>query len=82
MEAVWKVYASLNKERPVLKDYKVTIPPGGKTDALVDTKITWLFRGKEFVTRGLDADQTEAAIKATEKMLNIIENQDNGNKKE
>ena len=26
-----------------------------------------------FRTRGLDADQTEAAIKATIKMLNIIE---------
>ena len=75
MEAVWKIYASLKKDRPVLKDYKVTIPPGGKTDALVDTKITWLFKDKEFVTRGLDADQTEAAIKATEKMLNIIENE-------
>ena len=29
--------------------------------------------GKVFKTRGLDADQTEAAIKATIKMLNIIE---------
>ncbi|MCK7538652.1 MAG: hypothetical protein MZV63_50695 [Marinilabiliales bacterium] len=27
-----------------------------------------------FRTKGLDADQTESAIKATEKMLNIIEN--------
>lgn len=78
MEAVWKIYASLKKDRPVLKDYKVTIPPGGKSDALVDTKITWLFKNKEFVTRGLDADQTEAAIKATEKMLNIIENEQFG----
>ncbi|NMD03669.1 MAG: hypothetical protein GYA71_10385, partial [Bacteroidales bacterium] len=25
-------------------------------------------------TKGLDADQTESAIKATEKMLNIVEN--------
>jgi len=29
-----------------------------------------------FRTKGLDADQTESAIKATEKMLNIIENND------
>lgn len=72
-EAVWKIYASLKKERPVLKDYKVTIPPGGKTDALVDTKITWLYKAKEYVTRGLDADQTEAAIKATEKILNLVD---------
>ena len=27
---------------------------------------------KEFKTRGLDSDQTVSAIKATEKMLNII----------
>ena len=31
------------------------------------------YEGKTFKTRGLDADQTEAAIKATIKMLNIIE---------
>lgn len=73
MKAIWKVYNKLNKERPVLVDYVVTIPPGGKTDALVATVITWNFRDREFKTRGLQADQTEAAIKATEKMLNIIE---------
>jgi D-citramalate synthase len=73
MKALWKVYRKLNKEHPVLTDYVVTIPPGGKTDALVSTVITWIYRDKEFKTRALRADQTEAAIKATEKMLNIIE---------
>ena len=53
----------------------VTIPPGGRTDALVQTVITWNDNGKILRTRGLDADQTEAAIKATFKMLNIIENE-------
>ena len=53
-------------------DYFVSIPPGGKTDALVETVITWNNDGTEFRTKGLDADQTESAIKATEKMLNII----------
>ncbi len=77
MKALWKIYKILKKERPVLKDYRVSIPPGGKTDALVETKISWEYKTREFVTRGLDADQTEAAIKATEKMLNIIENPDN-----
>ncbi len=48
--------------------------PGGKTDALVETVITWNFKNREFRTKGLDADQTESAIKATEKMLNIVEN--------
>ncbi len=73
MKALWKIYEQLEKERPVLVDYLVTIPPGGKTDALVETVITWDFRENVFKTRGLEADQTEAAIKATEKMLNIIE---------
>ena len=73
MKALWKVYGKLGKDRPVLNDYVVTIPPGGKTDALVETVITWSYKDKEFKTKGLEADQTEAAIKATEKMLNIIE---------
>ena len=38
------------------------------------TYITWEYRGETFKTRGLDADQTEAAIKATLKMLNKLEN--------
>jgi D-citramalate synthase len=37
----------------------------------VETTITWFFK-REFKTRGVDTDQTFAAIKATEKMLNII----------
>ena len=57
-----------------MTDYQVSIPPGGKTDAFVETVITWDYNGKEFKTRGLDADQTESAIKATERMLNIVEN--------
>ncbi len=74
MKALWKIYDRLGKSHPVLLDYTVTIPPGGKTDALVETLIAWDFKGKIFKTRGLDADQTEAAIKATVKMLNLIEN--------
>lgn len=59
----------------MLTGYYVTIPPGGRTDAFVQTVITWDFNGKVFRTRGLDADQTDAAIKATMKMLNLIEEQ-------
>ena len=51
----------------------MSIPPGGRTDAFVQTTITWNWNGKTLRTRGLDADQTEAAIKATIKMLNLIE---------
>ena len=75
MKALWKVYDRLGKDHPKLVDYAVGIPPGGKTDALVQTVITWGWKGSELRTRGLDADQTEAAIKATVKMLNIIEDQ-------
>lgn len=74
MKAVRKIYDRMGRKLPVLADYEVSIPPGGKSDALVETVIRWNHQGKEFRTRGLDADQTESAIKATEKMLNIIEN--------
>lgn len=72
-KALWKIYTILDKPKPDLINYSVIIPPGGRTDALVQTVITWRFKGKIFKTRGLDVDQTEAAVKATEKMLNIIE---------
>ena len=74
MKALRIIYDKLEKQLPNLIDYQVSIPPGGKTDALVETIITWENNGREFRTKGLDADQTEAAIKATERMLNIIEN--------
>ncbi len=72
MKALGKIYERLGKKLPELKDYVVTIPPGGQTNALVETVITWQ-NDREFKTRGLDSDQTGSAIKATVKMLNIIE---------
>ncbi|MGM0473037.1 MAG: alpha-isopropylmalate synthase regulatory domain-containing protein [Bacteroidota bacterium] len=73
MKALWKIYENLDRKHPVLTDYVVTIPPGGKTDALVECMITWNYEGRIFKTRGLDPDQTVAAIKCTTRMLNIIE---------
>ncbi len=73
MKALKKIYKHLNKKMPRLLDYNVSIPPGGKTDALVQAVIIWDLGKKEFRTRGLDSDQTVAAIIATIKMLNIIE---------
>lgn len=76
VRALRKIYKyNLSRSFPALDNYSVTIPPGGRTDALVQTVITWRYGEKIFKTRGLDADQTEAAIKATFKMLNIIEEQ-------
>ena len=78
VKALRKIYKkSLGRTFPVLENYSVTIPPGGRTDALVQTVITWNNNGKTIRTRGLDADQTVAAIKATFKMLNIFEEQNN-----
>ena len=74
VKALRKIYKdSLQRTFPLLDNYSVTIPPGGRTDALVQTIITWRQGDRTIRTRGLDADQTEAAIKATFKMLNIIE---------
>lgn len=72
MNALKKIYCLKGVSLPNLTDYAVRIPPGGKTDALCETIITWDHNGKEFKTRGLDSDQTVSAIKATQKMLNII----------
>ncbi len=72
MKALKNIYNDLKRTLPKLIDYAVRIPPGSNSDALCETIITWENNGKEFITRGLDSDQTVSAIKATEKMLNII----------
>ncbi|WNH10286.1 alpha-isopropylmalate synthase regulatory domain-containing protein [Thalassobellus suaedae] len=74
MNALRNIYKIKGKEMPDLIDYAVRIPPGSHSDALCETIITWKNSKKEFKTRGLDSDQTVSAIKATEKMLNIITN--------
>jgi D-citramalate synthase len=74
VKALRKIYKKLGKTLPKLIDYVVTIPPGGKTDALVETVITWK-NSREFKTKGLDPDQNAAAIKATIRMLNVVENE-------
>lgn len=74
MRAVRVIYTErLQRPFPVLTNYTVNIPPGGRTDALVHTTITWTLEDNVIKTRGLDADQTEAAIQATVKMLNLLD---------
>ncbi len=76
VRAVRHIYRDrLGRRFPWLSNYVVTIPPGGRTDALVQTTIEWVFEEKNYRTHALDADQTEAAIKATIQLLNIIEPQ-------
>lgn len=73
MNALKKVYSRKKLTLPVLTDYAVRIPTGGRTDALCETIITWKLNNREFKTRGLDSDQTVSAIKATQKMLNTLD---------
>ncbi len=74
MNALRKAVKRFGIEVPRLDDYRVRIPPGGRTFALVETMISWR-RGTgddTFVTIGVDSDQTAAAVIATEKMLNAV----------
>jgi D-citramalate synthase len=73
MQAVKSIYDQLGKNLPHLTDYAISIPPGGRTDAFVETIITWEMDGRQFKTRGFESDQQAAAITATLKMLNLIE---------
>lgn len=74
MKALRKIYrGQRRRDFPTLTNYTVNIPRGGKTDALVQTTIHWQYGEHLLKTIGLDADQTESAIKATIKMLNVIE---------
>lgn len=82
MNALKKAAKRFDLDIPMLADYKVRIPPGGRTGALVETLVTWRReltsrgRGKPtaetFSTMGVDSDQMAAAVIATEKMLNRI----------
>ncbi|MEY4275270.1 MAG: Homocitrate synthase [Bacteroidota bacterium] len=72
MHALAIIFEKNGRKLAQLTDYAVRIPPGGESDALCETIITWNYGGKELITRGLDCDQTVSAIKATQKMLNLI----------
>lgn len=74
MNALNKIKEKNNMLIAELKDYEVRIPPGGRTDALVETIITWKnpLDDTIFRTVGVDPDQIIAAVKATEKMLNRL----------
>ncbi len=74
MKALAKAVRSFDLKLPNLVDYKVRIPPGGKTGALVETLISWQTsaRAQPFSTIGVDSDQLAAAVIATEKMLNLL----------
>ena len=80
MNALKKAARAFELDIPKLADFKVRIPPGGRTGALVETQVTWQRTvpksergpGETFTTLGVDSDQMAAAVIATEKMLNLI----------
>ena len=75
MNALRQLAAQFGLVVPQLVDFRVRIPPSGRTEALVETRITWQREHGNthpFSTIGVDSDQIAAAVIATEKMLNII----------
>jgi len=82
MNALKKAARVFELPMPRLADYRVRIPPGGRTGALVETQVTWVLEAegdgaaasaaRSFSTIGVDSDQTAAAVIATEKMLNAL----------
>ena len=75
MNALKKAAKRFKLPVPRLVDFRVRIPPGGRTAALVETVISWRSHergGGNFTTLGVDSDQIAAAVIATEKMLNAV----------
>ena len=72
VKALQKIFEKNKLAFPMLEDYEVRIPLGGKTDALVECKIIWKRGNRRLETIGISTDQIEAAIRATEKMVNIV----------
>ena len=74
MNAMKKAVKRFHLDVPRLQDFRVRIPPGGRTSALVETVITWRGAPGEdaWSTLAVDSDQLAAAVIATEKMLNVL----------
>src|SRR5207237_472081 len=75
MNALKVIAGQLGIDVPYLVDYRVRIPPGGRTEALVEARVTWRRHHEDestFTTRGVDSDQLAAAVLATERMLNLV----------
>jgi len=74
MIAIRKIFKKESIDLPILEDYIVYIPPGGKSSALTIVEITWKWgKGKNenvITTKGTNTDQFTASIEATEKMIN------------
>lgn len=56
---------------PEVLDHDVSIPPGGKSDALVEAIFDWRFNGTTFTTTGFSPDSSIANIKAAVAAINL-----------
>lgn len=72
MDAITRILEARDFTMPQLVDYEVHIPRGGHTDALTECIITWESGERDFKTRGVDANQVLAAVKATLRMINLL----------
>jgi D-citramalate synthase len=75
--AIEKLLKERGFEMPALIDYEVHIPRGGNIDALTECIITWEWQKQEFKTRGVDANQVLAGVKAAMRMINLRMQADN-----
>jgi len=69
MNALREVTPRMGLHLPRLLDFEIHIPPGGRTNALVEATITWEGGLK---TRAVSSDQVLASVKATERMINLM----------
>ena len=69
MNALRKMAGKMNITIPRLIDFEISIPPGGNSNSLVEASIKW---DNGMVTHAVSADQVKAAVKATERVLNLI----------
>lgn len=72
MDAITKVLDPEQFAMPALLDYEVHIPRGGQINALTECIITWQVEERELKTRGIDANQVLAGVKATLRMINML----------
>lgn len=70
-DAIEKILKTQDFVMPELTDYEVHIPRGGQINALTECIITWEYEENESKTRGVDANQVLAAVKATMRMINM-----------
>lgn len=69
MNALKKLAPKMGIEIPKLMDFEITIPPGGSSNSLVEAVIVW---ENGLRTHAVSSDQVKAAIKATERVLNLV----------